>query len=79
MRLILAALIVVATSASGIDTADAAKAKAKSRDLSRSTKLCVAARNDNRRVGWKCDASERCCWNAFAGAGSCAPANVGCF
>ena len=79
MRPILALLIAFAVIATLSAPADAAKAKAKSRDASRSTKLCLATRLDNRRTTWKCPSSDRCCWDAFASVGACVPSNGVCF
>ena len=79
MRLILAALLALAALAPLCAPADAAKAKAKSRDASRSTKLCIVSKLDNRRITWKCAASDRCCWDPFVSFGTCMPSNGICF
>ena len=76
MRLILAAVFALAVIAPLSQAADAGKARAQTR--APSNKMCVATTLDNKRVGWRCLAGERCCWNAFTNQGSCVAASSGC-
>ena len=70
MRLILAIMFAVATIAPMSISADAA-GKPKN-------KQCSGTALDNKKVSFKCKASEKCCFDAMAAKGTCVASTAVC-
>ena len=70
MRLILAVMFgLAAVMPMSIDANAAGKPK---------NKLCTGMALDNKKVSFKCKASEKCCFDALAKKGTCVAANAVC-
>jgi hypothetical protein len=73
--LALAATMALAFTVSVSGDAEAAKKKPA---VSKS-KLCKATTIDNKKVSFRCKASESCCYDGLMAKGNCAPAGQVCF
>ena len=40
--------------------------------------LCKTKDNAGKNISWKCDLTEKCCWQPFTGKAACVPANGIC-
>ena len=67
-----AALALSFAVSSGSDALAAKKSVPKS-------KLCTATTIDNKKVSFRCKASEKCCYDGLMAKGNCVPANQVCF
>jgi hypothetical protein len=54
-------------------------AEAKRKKAAPKNKLCTATTIDNKRVSFRCKASEKCCYDGLMAKGNCVPAGQVCF
>lgn len=72
--IVLSAGLVLAFSISTSGDAEAKRKKAAPKN-----KACTATTIDNKKVSFRCKASEKCCFDGLMAKGNCVPAGQACF